>query len=354
MSIRARFQIRRGSFDLDVDLELPSRGVTGLFGPSGCGKTTLLRALAGLDRHSGGRLEMAGRVWQGAQTFVPTHQRALGYVFQEAGLFDHLNVRKNLEYGAKRAPQTDLTLDETIQLLDLQTLLDRRPSGLSGGERQRVAIARALAAGPELLLMDEPLASLDQGRKQEILPFIDAVRRRLHIPMIYVSHASDEMAQIADHLVILKAGRVDAEGPITDLLTRLDLSLAQGDAAESLIEADVAEHDECYGLTYLDSPAGRFTVERRRLDIGSPIRLRIAARDVSLTLEPQSGTSILNIFPARVDELQDHGVAQSTVRLSVGEGVPLLARVTRKSAAELQLAPGTQVFAQVKSVALPS
>jgi molybdate transport system ATP-binding protein len=244
-----------------------------------------------------------------------------------------------------------VAVQQAVELLGIGSLLERKPERLSGGERQRVAIARALAVSPRLLLMDEPLAALDVPRKQEILPYIESLNRELNIPVIYVSHSPDEVARLADQLVLLDAGRVRATGAIGDMLTRLDLPLVHGSDAEALIEATVAGHDERYALTYLDFPGGRFTVPRKPLPLGSAVRLRVTARDVSLTLERQTGTSILNIFPATVDGLRPEGESQVTVRLSVG-GVPMLARVTRKSAAVLDLQPGKPLYAQAKSVAV--
>ena len=230
MTIEARFDIDRGDFRLDVDLSIPARGITALFGPSGCGKTTLLRAIAGLERVPGGHLGMAGETWQDDGLFVPTHKRPIGYIFQEASLFSHIDVRGNLEYGTRRMRdgQDRVSLEEAVDLLGIGHLLDRRPHTLSGGERQRVAIARALAVSPRLLLMDEPLASLDLERKQEILPYLESLHRTLEIPVIYVSHEPDEVARLADHMVLLEAGRVIASGTVHDMFTRLDLPLANG------------------------------------------------------------------------------------------------------------------------------
>jgi len=355
MTIEAQFKIDRGGFALDVDIRIPGRGVTAVFGPSGCGKTTLLRAIAGLDRHDGAFLKVGDTVWQDAAHFIPTHQRPIGYVFQEASLFPHLTVRRNIEYGIKRVAKkvSGLFSDNAIELLDISGLLDRKPDTLSGGEQQRVAIARALSVNPELLLMDEPLAALDFNRKQEILPYLESLHRRLDMPVIYVSHSIDEVARLADHLVLLDGGKVAGAGNPHDILTCLDLPLALGVDAESIIEATVIGHDDEYGLTYLGCPAGRFTVTRKPLAVGCDVRLRVAARDVSLTLEHQSNTSILNIFPATVDEIKNEAAAQVTIRLLLA-GVPLLASVTRKSAVMLDLKPGKLVYAQTKSVALLS
>ena len=355
MSIEIKLQVKKQDFVLDVDLKIPGRGVTAVFGPSGCGKTTLLRAISGLEQSPGGFLKVGERVWQNHKRIIPTHKRPLGYVFQEASLFPHLNVRRNLEYGAKRVPETEgkISLSHAIKLLGIEHLLARKPSYLSGGERQRVAIARALAVSPRLLLMDEPLAALDLKSRQEILPYIESLHHELDIPVIYVSHSTDEVARLADYLVLLEAGSVKAAGAISDILTRLDLPLAHGKDAEALIEATVSGHDEDYHLTYLDSAGGRFTVIHRELPLGNAVRLRIAARDVSLTLEPQSNTSIQNIFPATVQEVVPEGNAQVTVCLMMGD-VPILASLTRKSATVLNLKPGKLVYAQVKSVSLLS
>ena len=353
MSILARFKTPQGGFRLDVDLKMSQRGVTGIFGPSGSGKTTLLRAMAGLDRHEEGYFRMGQDVWQDGHRFVPTHKRALGYVFQEPSLFGHLDARGNLEYGRKRMGRENprVSLEKCIDLLGLGELLERKPDSLSGGERQRVAIARALAASPRILLMDEPLSSLDRRRKVEIFPYLESLHQELEIPIIYVSHSVAEMARLADHLILLKDGMVEAEGPVGRLMTRLDHSLAPGDEAEALIDGEVAGFEEGHHLTYVDSPVGRFTVVGKGFALGRSIRLRVAARDVSLVLTPPSDTSILNIFPASVDAIRREGKGLVTVRLRLGEGA-LLSCITAKSASDLNLELGKKVFAQVKSVAL--
>jgi molybdate transport system ATP-binding protein len=354
VTIEARFHLDRGGFTLDAELTVPASGVTAIFGPSGCGKTTLLRAIAGLERAAIGFLKVGEEHWQSGTTLLPCHRRPLGYVFQEVGLFTHLTVRRNLEYGFKRV--TDgvrrVAFDEAVALLGVAPLLDRRPPGLSGGERQRVAIARALLTSPRLLLMDEPLAALDRQSKDEILPFLDRLHEELAIPVLYVSHSPDEVARLADHLVLMRDGRVVAAGAIAEMMTRVDLPLAHGNDAEAVIEATVVDHDDLYHLTYLTFPGGRFTVNRKDLPVGRQVRLRVQARDVSLSLAYHpTGTSILNIFPTRVEEIVDENPSQVTIRLTAG-GVPMLSRITRKSAAALGLGPGTEIYAQVKSVAL--
>ena len=353
MNIEARFYLQRGNFILDARMTVPMQGITAIFGPSGCGKTTLLRAMAGLEQCTNGYFSFGEHVWQDKKYFLPPHQRALGFVFQEANLFPHLTVRGNLEYGFKRMPiaARQLEFDQVVTLLRVEPLLSRRTNNLSGGERQRVAIARALLTSPSMLLMDEPLVGLDVNSKAEIYPFLEQLHQELAIPVLYVSHSPDEVARLADYLVLMEAGRIYAAGPIAEMLTRSDLPLAHGSEAESIVEAKVVGHDEAYHLTNLEFAGGQFTVPQSNLVVGQVVRLRILARDVSLTLAQQTSTSILNIFPARVEELIEVSPAQMTVRLDAA-GVPVLSRITRKSAEVLQLVPGKQVYAQIKTVAL--
>ncbi len=353
-ALRARFRLARGGFALDVDLELPGRGVTALFGPSGSGKTTLLRLIAGLERADGGFLAVDGRVWQDAGVFLPTHRRPLGYVFQDANLFPHLSVRQNLEYGRARvtAAERRVSLERAIELLGIGPLLARRPHGLSGGERQRVGIARALAVSPRVLLMDEPLAALDLARKREILPYLENLHGELDIPVLYVSHAPDEVARLADHLVVLDAGRAVASGPLADTLARLDLPIRLGEDAGVVLEGSVVERDARWHLARVAFPGGAVWVRDGGHDPGQAVRVRILARDVSLALARPAGTSILNILPATVTALAEDGhPALVLVRLDVG-GSSLLARLTARSAHALELAPGQRVHAQIKAVAL--
>lgn len=330
------------------------RGITALFGPSGCGKTTLLRCVAGLHRMPGS-LRVGAKTWQDddGRLFVAPHQRSVGYVFQEASLFPHLSVRKNLEYGLSRisARARRVTFDDAVDLLGLSDMLPLRPDHLSGGQRQRVAIARALLTSPSQLLMYEPLASLDRQSKFEILPYLERLHDELAMPALYVSHAADEVARLADHLVLLENGHIRAAGPLRGLRARLDLVRELGAEADTIIDTVVAAHDEDFHLSYLEFADGIFSVARNGLPVGHRARLRVLARDVSITLQPQTGTSILNIFPAMVDELAEEGPAQVLVRLDLA-GTPLLSRVTRKSASLLDLSPGKRVYAQIKAVAL--
>ncbi len=354
MSIEARFRVDYPAFRLDVELELPGRGVTALFGPSGCGKTTLLRAIAGLARSPGGRLAVNGDIWQDDGIFLPTHRRPLGYVFQEANLFPHLSVRRNLDYGRSRLPAAArrVDFDHAVDLLGLGQLLERLPARLSGGERQRVAIARALLTSPKLLLMDEPLAALDLERKKEILPYLERLHGALDIPLLYVSHAPDEVARLADHIVVMEAGRAVAAGPLSETLARLDLPIRLGEDAGVVLDAAVVERDDTWHLAQVEFPGGRLWVRDTGHALGSRVRIRILARDVSLAREKVTGTSILNTLPATVSELAaDSHPALTLVRLQAGPSF-LVARVTRRSAAALELAPGRELWVQIKAVAL--
>ena len=255
MSIKARFCLRREGFDLDIDITIPATGVTALFGPSGCGKTSLLRAIAGLETAESGYLNVAGSVWQENGFCLPVHKRPIGYVFQEASLFDHLTVRGNLEYGLRRirGEESRVSLEHAISLLGIGHLLTRKPGRLSGGEKQRVAIARALAVSPQLLLMDEPLSALDLGLKREIMPYLESMTRELDIPVIYVSHEPGEVSRLADHLVLMDKGQVVSSGATADMFTRLELPFALSERASSLLDAQVVSYDERYGLTVFNT-----------------------------------------------------------------------------------------------------
>ena len=352
--IECQLNIRKGDFILDVDFCAPTKGVTVVFGSSGCGKTTLLRALAGLEKSDHGFLKVGDSIWQDGKMIKPTHLRSIGYVFQEASLFDHLNVRGNLEYGARRAIDAEKDfMERTLDLLDIRPLLNRTTEQLSGGERQRVAIARALAVNPDILLMDEPLSALDLKRKKEILPYLDSLHDELDIPIIYVTHSLDETSRLADHLVLLEEGRVVGSGAIAEMLTRFDLPISHGSDATSLIEAKVVGHDDQFNLMSLEFAGGQFTITDRGLPLETKVRLRVSARDVSLTQELQTDTSILNIFSATIDEIVPEGQSQVMVRLKIKE-VTMLSCITRKSAELLELNPGKKVYAQIKSVALLS
>ncbi len=354
-AIEAQLRLERAGFTLDVALSLPGRGITALFGPSGCGKTSCLRAMAGLERAQG-RVVVNGQPWQddARRLWLPTHRRGLGYVFQESSLFAHLSVRGNIEYGLRRVPaaRRRVVLEQAVELLGLAGLMERNPATLSGGERQRVAIARALAASPAVLFMDEPLAALDAARKAEVMPYLEGLQRGLDIPVVYVSHAQDEVARLAAHLVLLRDGRVEAAGPTAELLSRLDLPLAHGDGAATVVAGTVESHDAHDHLTTMAFAGGRlhFASARARAP-GQPIRLRVQARDVSLALSAPRGSSILNAVAVRITALLPDGPGQVMVALDAA-GTPLLARITQRSAHHLGLAVGQALLAQVKGVAV--
>jgi len=357
-AIEARFRLDYRDFSLDVDLTLPGRGVTALFGHSGSGKTTCLRCFAGLEKPAQARLRVNGETWQDSASglFLPPHKRAIGYVFQDANLFEHLSVRRNLAYGMKRVPTREhrVALDQACELLGIGQLLERMPRHLSGGERQRVGIARALLTSPRLLLMDEPLASLDVKRKTEILPYLERLHDELDIPVLYVSHSPDEVARLADHLVLLEGGRALASGAVGETLARTDLPTSMLEDAGVVIDGRVLGHDGAYGLLDLGLPGGneRIRLAHAALPEGRALRIKVQARDVSLSLERPEHSSILNRLPAKVVTIAaTDNPAHLLVRLEVS-GNPLLARITRFSADQLGLREGLALWAQIKSVAV--
>ena len=355
--IRAAFAGALGSFSLDIAFEAPMRGITALFGASGCGKSTTLRCIAGLQRLSG-RLVVDGETWQddGAGVFLGTHKRPIGVVFQDASLFTHLSVHKNLLYGARRAERSGvpptIRSDDVIQLLGIEHLLDRAPAALSGGERQRVAVGRALLSQPRLLLMDEPLSSLDQMAKDEILPYFEALHEQLSIPILYVSHDITEVARLADRMIILSSGRKLAEGSVRDLLERLDLQPETGRfEAGVILTARVTGHDEKFSVTHLDHHGQAISMPARDLAVGDEVRLRIRARDVSLATRRPESISVRNVLSGTIMEIaEDPETAYAETLIDIGGG-RLRARITRQSVADLRLAPGLPVYALVKSIA---
>lgn len=414
--IGARLRLDWPGFSLAVDEQFPARGVTALFGHSGSGKTTLLRCIAGLERATEGEVRFNGASWQDDGIWVPTHQRPIGYVFQEASLFPHLSVLGNLRYGQKRSKDShrlsarqralrfwglgkadasrnransgesgnngnggnsergiyheqgtkerqgiqdsqdrqdkEFSLEQAIDLLGIGHLLDRRPGSLSGGERQRVAIARALAVNPRLLLMDEPLAALDLKRKQEILPYLERLHDDLEIPVLYVSHAPDEVARLADHLVVMADGRVHASGPLDQVLSRIDLPIRLGEDVGVVLKGRVTQRDPRWHLLRVDCGGFQLHARDTGAAVGASVRVRILARDVSLTLTPTWDSSILNTLPAQVCSIaEDEHPALALVQLAVGDA-RLLARVTHRSIERLALRPGQDLWVQIKAAAL--
>jgi molybdate transport system ATP-binding protein len=357
--ISARFSGARGKFKLDVAFEAPMHGITAIFGPSGCGKTTILRCISGLD-HLPGRLSVGGDVWQDeAGRFRQPHDRPIGYVFQEPSLFPHLSVRKNLLYGHQRALSAGVSdqipFDDVVRLMGIHPLLDRTTTSLSGGERQRVAIGRAILSQPRLLLMDEPLSSLDERNKEEILPYFEALHDTLSIPILYVSHDIAEVERLGDVLVLVDEGRVLASGPLEELLPDSRLPIARRSDAATVVDAVVKAFDSTYALTEMSIYGESLFIPGRVADVGKTRRVRIAAADVSLSADHPSQTSILNVIPAQIREIHEVNDAQANIVMSIGhrEGGPaLLARISRRACHTLNFVAGQKIYAQVKAVSL--
>ena len=344
-----------GAFGLDIAFTAPTPGVTVLFGASGSGKSTVLSIVAGLLRPQSGLVALDGVALldTAARTDVPAEQRRCGVVFQDAKLLPHLSVEANLRYGARRAPKgaTGPEFAEVVGLLGIASLLRRRPRALSGGERQRVALGRALLSRPRLLLMDEPLAALDGPRKAEILPFLERMRDISGLPILYVTHALDEVDRLADTLVLMEAGRALAAGPLAALTARTDLPTLSGRRdAGAVLSCVVEAHDAARGLTWLGFAGGGLQVPLRPEPVGARLRLRLRARDVSVATESPRGISSHNILPGTIAAIAPAGPHEAFVTLQVGP-TPLLARLTRDAVAVLGLAPGLPVFAMVKSTA---
>ena len=360
--IHLQIKLKRSAFELDVNVQLPEQGITAIFGPSGSGKTSVLRAVAGLEKSQQGRIQVGAQTWQDTAqgTWLPTWQRPLGYVFQESSLLPHLNVQQNLNFGLKRALSSSnhgrlnatQSLQASIELLGIGDLLQRMPDQLSGGERQRVAIARAIAMQPQLLLMDEPLASLDAARRQEIFPWLARLRDELKIPMLYVTHSVEELTRLADHLVALDKGQVTAQGPIGAVLTQVINPVLVGEDAGALIEGCIGAVDKQWHLSRVDFEGGCVWMRDAGLPVGKAVRIRILARDVSLaTTEPQN-TSIQNQLRGHIQSITpDAHPSQVMVVLKCGTE-EVLARVTQRAVNELGLQLNMPVWAQVKSVAL--
>ena len=354
-SIRVDLQLSRPGFALNALFEIPSSGITGVLGYSGSGKTTLLRAIAGLEPGVQGSVHLGAACWQDGSHIRPAHQRRVGFVFQQPNLFPHLTVNDNLCFGLRFRSSTEqsFALDAAISLLGIESLLERLPATLSGGEQQRVAIARALASAPELLLFDEPLSALDEQRKAELLPYLERVHRELQVPGLYVSHAISEVTRIADHLLLMEAGEIVANGPIANILTdpANSTGLVGGDQALVVIDAQVADADAVGGLARVTAPGGELLIKHDRLVVGEKLRLQIAARDVSVALSKADDSSIINILPTRIDAISHSTCGQIILRLVMGETI-LLSCISMSSLKRLNLSVGDSVFAQIKAVAV--
>ena len=355
MKLQARLHLKRGQFEMKLDLDLPGRGVSAVFGPSGSGKTTFLRCLAGLEPAARGMVRLGDDCWQDEETqaFVPAHRRRIGFVFQDANLFPHLGVRGNLEYANRRAIDRRISLADAVDWLGLAHLLDRGTRDLSGGERQRVAIARALLSSPRLLLMDEPLSSLDEISRREILPYILALPERLSIPIVYVSHSLREVLRVADHMVWLVTGRVKRTGIPEKVIRDEGFSKWQGDEASVVISATVSAHDDAHHLTRLAGPWGPIYCRRFPGGEGKEVRVQIRAHDVSLSLDSEARSSILNEFDMKVSRVIDSAEGEVLIELAqTGSTATLLARITALSRERLEIEAGRSVYARVKSVAM--
>jgi molybdate transport system ATP-binding protein len=348
--------LQRAQFSLQLDVQLPDQGITVILGASGAGKTSLLRCVAGLDRADQARIEMGGVLWQDDQqgVFVPTWQRALGYVFQEASLLPHLTVKQNLTYGLKRiGSRTPMhSLAQAIELLGIGHLLERSPAGLSGGERQRVALARALASQPRILLLDEPMASLDAARRQEILPWLEKMRDELHLPMLYVTHAANEAARLGAHMLVLEHGQVQAQGTVSEVFANIHQPLGAGEDMGALLQGTLVERHADWHLCRIAFDGGELWLRDSGLAVGQSVRMRVLARDVSIATVAPQHTSIQNLLSAVIEAVADDDhPSQVLVRLRVGPSA-VLSRITQRAWAQLRLQVGQQVFLQVKTVAL--
>jgi molybdate transport system ATP-binding protein len=354
--LHANFDVSFPGFHLDARLTIPKSGVTVLFGPSGSGKTTLLRCLAGLERSPSGFMQFGDTVWQDEtlRIFKPINERPIGLVFQEPRLFPHLSVRSNLLYGFKRVPESArrIVLDDVVEVLNIAHLLDRRPGFLSGGEGQRVAIGRALLTSPQLLLMDEPLASLDHQRKQEILPYIRRLQSRWDIPIVYISHSLEEILQLVDTVILLKEGRIVAHGSAKKVFSMLDLrGSISPEILGAIFDTKVIAHEPEFGLTRVQFMDHQLHVPKLEAPPGQSVRLHIHSNDVSIvTSPPNIRTSVLNILKATVMEIGPIDSAGYSVDIKLDVGQTLLATITRKSLLNLGLEPGQRVYAHIKAI----
>lgn len=346
---------QQGAFKVDVAFSAEGAGITALFGRSGAGKTSIINMVAGMTRPDRGRIQVGDRVLYDSSRKIdlPPDKRRIGYIFQDSRLFPHLSVRSNLTYGMKLVPTAEryVQFDDVVGLLGIEHLLDRRPARLSGGEKQRIAIGRALLTSPRLLCMDEPLASLDGPRKQELMPFIARLPRQFGIPILYVSHGMDEILRLADSMVLLDAGSVAATGTVEEVMSRLDLRPLTGRyEAGAVLPTVVEDHDDIYGFTNLRFPGGILKVGRLPVEPGTPIRVRIRARDVMLARSLPQGLSVQNIFRGVITGMAE--VENFLVDVGLDIGSPLRAQITTRARADLDLEPGQEVYALVKSVAI--
>lgn len=346
-------QLQREEFSIDAKFNIPAQGVLGIFGHSGSGKTSLLRCIAGLEKDASGYIEVNNKIWMNETTFLSSQERNIGYIFQESRLFPHLSVTQNLEYGAKRS-RTETPIinhQHLLELLEVTHLLKRKPHQLSGGEKQRIAIARALFKDPELLLLDEPLASLDEKRKQEILPFLDRLHNELSIPMVYVSHNLDEVSLLCDHMLVIDKGRVQFNGTLHESLTSPESPLAHATNAAAVLEGNIIKQEKEHQISYLQTNNGNTIQIQGLVPIGKQVRVRIQARDVSLCKTAATDSSILNIIECNITKIIDEQTAQILLQLECNNDI-LLSRISKKSYAQLGLKLNQTVFAQIKALSI--
>lgn len=350
----------QSNFSLDLDLQLPNTGVTALFGPSGSGKTTLLRCIAGLEKSikgSANHISLNGELWQSHDFWLAPHKRPVGYVFQDANLFPHLTAQDNLRFSVQRADKTQPAIhyDDVVELLNIASILPQYPAQLSGGERQRVAMARALLIQPKILLMDEPLAALDDALKQDILPYLERLCHRAKIPILYVSHSLDEVIRLADYMVVLEKGRVLEKGNTQRLISTLGTSFARYQDASVVVSGTVVEQNAEWGLSWLGFGNQTIAFKQDKEAIGDSVRLRIQSRDISVSLSKHEDSSILNCLTVVIDDMEKDAKDPSMVMVRLLAGnTPLLAKITALSAHSLKLEKGQTLVAQIKSVAVLS
>ena len=349
-SLRSDAQV----FELEVNSEFPSQGITAILGESGSGKTTLLRCIAGLEKKVLGQLRVGDTTWLDENQCVPTHKREIGFVFQDARLFEHLNVYGNLQFAIKRSHEkvNKAFYEEVVSALDIGALLQHKPEQLSGGEKQRVAIARALLIKPKMLIMDEPLASLDNARKQDVLPYLAALQGMFNIPMLYVSHSTDEVCKLADHVIVLHQGKVVIQGPIADVFSSAQLPFVYRTETSTIVQATIVDKSERWHLLKAEFAGNSLWLQDNNQTVGKAVRLRILANDVSLSLTDEKDSTILNRIEGRISGIEiDKNGATALVTLELMR-TEIVAQVTRKSVDDLFLMVGMKIWAQIKSVAV--
>lgn len=356
-NILGAFRLTKGNFTLDVEFDFPSSGITAITGASGCGKTTLLRCIAGLENAVIGDFHINGECWLDSQKniFTPPNKRIVGYIFQDAALFPHMSVKQNLEYAYKRrnVDQHTIAWDDVIDSTGISKLVERNIGNLSGGEKQRVAIARALLSNPDILLMDEPVSSLDKKSRASITKLIGKIHNEHNIPIIYVSHDLEEISQLADRVMCIENGKVTDIGKVNDILSSFDKSFSHEETAHTIIQGEVVDYDRNYHLAKISFAGGSLFISSPSIKRNSNVKLQIYARDVSISIKKPTGTSILNIVQASIIEVcpkkDSHG--QYIIKLDANDAI-LLAHITQRSLEDLKLEVGLGVYAQIKSVSV--